>query len=448
MEENKKPQVALSNEERFPLLQDLSLLNDLIQDETAPIFNFKSGDRLLERHLKVLEDYKQKYQDQEPIVEDCIPKWVEAYVREARQQVPFYRNRPDGFANQICFGKEDLRLEPWRFVHNQADVSDLLVYSTSGTTGPAMDVNFAPCTQASWLVQVESILARHHLQFSYGSDSVAVALICNQENTLTYASLSTYLQGAGILKINLNAKDWKKPEDRIAYLKKQNPEILTGDPFAFMALKDLQPDLKPKMMLSSAMRLLPKVQKELESYFNCPVVDVYSMTECRMIACREGDAYRSIRPDLYLETADPQTGEILPFGTYGELVITGGNNPFLYLIRYRTRDFGRISIRDGVQYIHDLEAREPLVFYRGKSQVFTIDISRAMMDFDLIAFHLHQHKDQSLLLKVWGDRLDISSIKKTILGLFKPEISLEIQVFSAAERNNSSKGTEYTSDIL
>src|SRR5258708_19991715 len=45
---------------------------------------------------------------------------------------------------------------------------------------------------------------------------------------------------------------------------------------------------------------------------------------------------------FYPEIIDPETGAILPDGTYGELVLTSLTKEGLPLIRYRTRDLARL----------------------------------------------------------------------------------------------------------
>ena len=50
-ENNNTPAIGLTDSERFPLIKDLTFLNRLKQDNYAPKFNFKSGDRLTENHL-------------------------------------------------------------------------------------------------------------------------------------------------------------------------------------------------------------------------------------------------------------------------------------------------------------------------------------------------------------------------------------------------------------
>lgn len=48
-------------------------------------------------------------------------------------------------------------------------------------------------------------------------------------------------------------------------------------------------------------------------------------------------------------------------------MVTGGNNPFLPLMRYRTGDFCSLKIENGVPFLVDLEARNPVVFIRNQT---------------------------------------------------------------------------------
>ena len=447
MEENKTPRIALTDKERFPLLLDLSLLNDLRQDHQAPDYNFECGDRLEQSHLDKVNEYKTALKEREPIG-DVTPNWLIGFIDDCIKNVPYYSGRASTILDHPTVGKQAIRNEPWNFVSNKANLNDLLVYRTSGTTGPAMDVNFSPVTQASWLPQLESVLDRYNIQLSYDSKKVAIALICDQISTITYVSLSTYLKGAGIMKINLSEGEWNSKEDRVAFIEKYNPEILTGDPFSFLSLKSLKPKIKPKALISSAMKLQPSVEKELSEYFDCPVIDIYSMTECRMIAYREGEMYRSIRPDLFFEIFSPEDDVLLPENTFGELVITGGNNPFLPLLRYRTGDYCKLKVIDGIQYLYSLEARVPVLFYgEGKKLINNIDISRALVGFPLVGFNLHQNKDSSLQFKGWSEHDITQKIEEVIMEIFGDSITMSIELTSPAELKKNEKVTNYSSDL-
>ena len=443
---NKKPQIALSNEERFPTLSDLSFLNELKQAPTAPYFNFESGDRLTAQHLLQVQDYAKQIRTQAVFwKENTYPTWLDNYLNWCIQEVPFYQDRPLLFAEQATIARKNICQYPWLFVANTAPIEDLLVYQTSGTTGPAMDVLFNPTAQACWIPQLESILDRLNIQLSNKPDKVAIAMICAQDATLTYASLSTYLQGSGVLKINLNEKDWKATSDRIQYLEHYNPEILTGDPFAFLALYKLQPKLQPKAMVSSAMQLSDGLRNLLEVYFKCPILDIYSMTECRMIAVAENGKYRAIRSDLYLEIFDPLRDKLLPLGEKGELVVTGGNNPFLPLIRYRTGDFCRLQMKQGIPYLCDLQARKPVPFYTKQGRfINNIDISRALMDLPLVGFELHQNLNHELDLKAWTNEATEATLIKQLQSVFGTKIVIHCTLISV-DKEISFKPVQYSS---
>lgn len=448
MEENNKgPCIGLSDTERFPLLNDINLLHELRQDEWAPNFNFMSGDRITAHHLQEVEQYALSIRTARRFWnENQQPDWLERYWKSCTAEVPFYKYRSGDFRSQPCITREDIRRQPWLFVSEKAKLNDLLVYQTSGTTGAPLDVLFDPVSQACWLPQMQSVLDEYGVFIGEQGRKVAIALICSQATTLTYASLSTYLNGAGILKLNLNTAEWKYPSHPVKYLEKYNPEILTGDPFAFMALLQLKPEISPKALISSAMKLNDGIRKELEGYFNTPVLDVYSLTECRNIAVFEGNKYRAIRPELYLEVFHPEKDEPLPCGERGELVVSGGNNPFLPLIRYRTGDFCCLKIEDGVPYLEELEARKLTIFYSLEGAlVNTIDISRKMTRYPLSGFRLHQSENLSLQFEAWTNEDVCGQISSDLLGIFgQVQISIKL---NSAESGLSEKVVTYTSDF-
>lgn len=430
-----KPAVALTDKERFPLLRDHAFLNTLRQDACAPRFNFKSGDRLTPTHLEKVKAYAQRIR-KEPSFwkENNLPDWMNAFMAHCVHTVPFYHSRTTDFAAQPTIRRHDIKNAPWLFASVETSLDDLLVYQTSGTTGPAMDVLFDPVSQACWLPQLQSILDRYSVHFSHDPRAVAVALICDQQSTLTYASLSTYLDGSGVLKINLNPAEWKDPDHRVIFLQKYDPEIITGDPFTFAALLALKPRIRPKAIVSSAMKLSSALRDALHAAFHCPVLDIYSLTECRMIACAEGDAHRAIRPDLYLEIFDPAKDVLLPYGERGELVVTGGNNPFLPLVRYRTGDHCSLEWREGIPYLCGLEARTAVAFYTRHGRfVNNVDISRALAHLPLIAYTLHQRKDYSLAFNGWSSAAGVSQRVQDVLhGIFGEGMECVLEIHPAS----------------
>lgn len=450
MDASSDPQIALTDAERFPLLDDLSFLNALRQDACAPKFNFKSGDRLDAVRLSKVNSYQQKYFDKKVFWnEGKTPIWLADYVAWCLKTVPFYQNKGNNFDTFPTISREDIRKYPYLFVSNEANLKELLVYYTSGSTGPKLDVLFDAVSQATWLPQIESVLKDFGLSVTKSKNMTAIALICAQEKTLTYASLSAYLEGAGILKINLNPSDWNEPGDAKKYLEKYNPQILTGDPIAFMALLDLKPQLHPKALISSAMKLTEGTKNKLEEYFKCPVIDLYSLTECRNIAYACESGHKVIRPDLYLEIFDEHHDVQLPYGERGELVVTGGINPFLPLMRYRTGDFCSLKIENGVPFLVDLEARNPVVFFTKKSNVKinNIDISNRLSQLPLAGFKMHQGKDKLIQFTGYSNDITSEEISEVLNVIFKDDIDIVADIQKISQNNTVDK-SQYSSELI
>lgn len=441
-----KPAAVLSDNERFPLLDDLGFLKELRQDSSSPIFNFGSGDRLTSEKLAQVREYALRVQAQQFWQQGSQPDWLPEFISWCCATVPAYRQYQPEFMQMPSLRREQIASRPWKYVSDECDPEDMLVYNTSGSTGAPMDVLFDAVSQAAWIAQLEAILAADGIRLEGGPGRVSFCLVCNQESTLTYASLSTYLRGAGILKINLNPADWRLPEDRIEYLQKYDPEILTGDPFTFLSLAEMKPQIRPKALVSSAMTLQDGLRLRLEKQFNCPVYDIYSLTECRMIAvARHAGIYRLIRPDLYVEILHSDKDEPMPEGERGEIAVTGGINPFLPLIRYRTGDYACMRYEDGVPHLFDLSGRSPVVFVAGDGNfINNVDISRAMCEFMLAGFKLHQRRDRSLEFIGWGSAAE-ADVRKVLTRIFGETCRIEAKI--EAVDSGEGKKVSYSSEF-
>jgi phenylacetate-CoA ligase len=85
---------------------------------------------------------------------------------------------------------------------------------------------------------------------------------------------------------------------------------------------------------------------ELERKLNYKVLDVYGLTETMgpgvAIECMEQNGLHLAEDHFIAEIIDPSTGEVLPDGEWGELVITTVDREASPVVRYRTRDITRI----------------------------------------------------------------------------------------------------------
>lgn len=89
------------------------------------------------------------------------------------------------------------------------------------------------------------------------------------------------------------------------------------------------------------------MRQEIEAKLNIKAIDIYGLSEILGpgvgIECIEAQNGLHIWEDHFIpEIINPETGEVLPDGEKGELVITTITKEGIPLIRYRTRDITRL----------------------------------------------------------------------------------------------------------
>jgi phenylacetate-CoA ligase len=449
---------ALIDAERFPWLTSHAarLLHWLRESPHAPRFNHQCGDRLSPAGLARVRAFQTEL-SLAPIgwAPDRPPDWVPAFVADCFRDVPFYRQLgapPRDFDAIPPTTRADISRAPWSFVPDSLPLDDLIVYNTSGATGHPLEILSHPETSAKYLPLLGAALASHNVRLeggvnpATGEARVAIVLVCFQRRTYTYASVSAFLDGAGFAKINLNPADWRDPADRAAYLDACQPEIYTGDPLSFAELARLPLRTRPKAMLSTAMTLLPGLRSELEARFGCPVIDLYAMNEAGPIAAGAPGGHRLLQHRLYVEILDSDGQPCYP-GARGEIALTGGFNPFIPLLRYRTGDWASLRFDGQHPLLIDLEGRPPVVFQSTVGHVVNnIDVTGALKRFALSQFTLRQSADLGLTLTVPHARANPADLRVALADLFGPTHPLTIVESEDLADALSGKVIQYTRD--
>lgn len=440
----------LTEAERFPLLTDRSrsMLRRLQQHPHAPRWTYECGERLDAAGLADVQEFAAQQRDvSRGWKYGETPAWVPEFVDRCRREVPFYLQRLSQGPLLTC-NREDLRREPWSFVPNSADLSDLIVYKTSGTSGNLIQLPSHPVAPARYLPLFESALAAHGVSLA-GGERVTLVQVAAQIRTYTFASVSSYLNGAGYAKINLNPADWNQADDREAFFDDCSPELVTSDPFALEQLAALQVRTRPKAILSSATLLLPALRDRLRRHFGCPVIDVYSMNETGPIAFAHTDAnadeHEILPHNLFVEILDP-TGRPVPPGERGEIVVTGGVNPFLPLVRYRTGDFAALSFRHDIPRLVSIERRQPVVFRTAAGELVpSISVTVALFQIPLPFFSLHQASDGALTFRTRCDVATEDDVRRVLSSVFgKTLLHVEQLTWDTAWRG---KSIQYTCEL-
>jgi phenylacetate-CoA ligase len=420
----------MSDSERFPLLTDAgrALLKRLREHPSAPKYTAECGNRLTAEYLARVQAFEKELHTTPvgwPVGRQ--PDWLEGFVEMCFAEVPFYRNYgecPIRFEDIPTFDRAELSRAPWAFVPDGQALEGLIVNSTSGTTGHPLTIISHPVVGGSYTPLYKAALARFGITLTSGSGDVVCVLVGYQQKAYTYPSVTPDQNDAGHLKLNLHPADWRDPADRARFLDDLNPEIYTGDPLAFAELAQLPITNNPKALISTAMTLLPGLRQQLEARFNCPVLDVYSMNESGPIAVSMPNnaslatRHQLLHHRLFVEILDTE-GHVCPPGVRGEVTLTGGFNPFLPLLRYRTNDYAALEFYGGLPTLVNLEGRVPVQFRAASGQTLSpLDVTGVLKPFALPQFTLHQNAAGSLIMRVRGSHTHPEQIHAALLQLF------------------------------
>ncbi len=101
-------------------------------------------------------------------------------------------------------------------------------------------------------------------------------------------------------------------------------------------------DNKLKAGIFGAEPWTEEMRKDIEKSLGIKAYDIYGLTETSgpgvSFECQEQTGMHINEDHFYAEIIDPDTGEVLPEGSKGELVFTSLDKEAFPLIRYRTRD--------------------------------------------------------------------------------------------------------------
>jgi phenylacetate-CoA ligase len=395
-------QIPRERRERNPLitLAGYRRLLAIEQHVDAPTWNYAVGDRVRCSDLPAVETMREAIRSTRAPGTGSPPARIIAWVTGMRGRAPLFRQRiPAGFdlardwGHLPTMGRRDIAWRPEEIAPIDERLDRLIVYDTSGVTGHAIHVPHHPRAVAQNQCMLEYVLERHGVSSSFSPEGVACLNVGAQLNTVVFANVFSIWSQAGFAKVNLHPHRWA-PDRARRFFREMNPLFLTGDPIGFHEMLRWGIDLRPAAMISTAVRLEPAVQAALERRFRCPVIDTYSTTETGPIAYADPDGagLRILPVDLFVEIVD-ESGLPVAEGEHGEICVTGGRNPYLPLLRYRTGDFGRLrwsDLRgsDPAPRLVELNARDAVAFVAADGTTISpVDVGREIRAW---AFVLHE----------------------------------------------------------
>ena len=476
----------LTDDDRYPNLSPHGhdMLRFLREHPSAPRYTAQSGHRLTPDRLERVRAFDAELRaGPHGWSHGELPPWLHDFVAMCYRDVPFYRAhgaQPSSFFDIPTCDRADLSREPWNFVPDSQPLDGLMVHSTSGTTGHPVTIISHPVAGASYLPLLRVALAAYGITHTAARGRVAYLLVGWQRKSFTYPSVVPEMDDAGTAKLNLHPDDWHDPDDRAKFLDACDPEFYTGDPLAFAELAKLPLRTRPKALVSTAMMLLPGLRRQLEERFGCPVIDLYAMNEAGPVAFEQGGRYKLLQPRLYVEILGARGGDakggdtngrdakgddteggdaggvVCPPGVRGEVVLTGGLNPFLPLLRYRTNDFASLSFQGSQPVLVGLDGRPPTIFRTTTGEVINnLDVTAVLKPFALPQFSLHQSADGALTLRLRAVPADsapareseLAEVRAALLALFGPSQRLSIELSASTNAATTDKVMQYTSAV-
>ncbi|MDR2080255.1 MAG: methyltransferase domain-containing protein [Treponema sp.] len=278
--------------------------------------------------------------EKEPFTRESLEKYRrekrEEAIRRARANSPFYREHRGRFmdADTIAAQGERMLCVPL------GDVARIRTLQSSGSTGVPKRVWFT-----------ERDMERTVSFFSRGmrplvrEGGTCVVMLSND----TPGSVADLLR-RGLAHNGVNCVIQGKLRGTAAALETllqaaAGAQCYVGLPAELFWLCRSAPYLRPETVLLSADYVPDSITKVLTKEWGCRVFTHYGMTEtCYGLAvqCNSQGGHHIRLDDYIVEIIDPVSGEEIPPGKDGEIVLTSLNSEAMPLLRYRTGDIGSI----------------------------------------------------------------------------------------------------------
>jgi phenylacetate-CoA ligase len=332
---------------------------------------------------------------------------LRATLRHAYDHVEAYRRKCDEVrvAPGDCRAPEDIARFPFT---TKADLRDTYpfgmfavpmadvrrIHASSGTTGRPTVVGYTENDLSAWADLVaRSIRAaggrpghKVHISYGYGLFTGGLGAHYGAER-----AGCTVIPASGGMTTR-----------QVQIIQDFRPEIIMVTPSYMLTLLDEfeRPGIDPR---STSLRVgifgaepwTEEMRREIEERLDLHAVDIYGLSEVMgpgvAQECVETKDGLHVWEDHFLpEVVDPVTGEVLPDGDSGELVLTSLTKEALPVIRYRTRDLTRLlpgTARPAFRRIAKITGRcDDMIILRGVN-VFPSQIEEIVLRTPGVAPH-------------------------------------------------------------
>jgi phenylacetate-CoA ligase len=295
-----------------------------------------------------------------PALEAMQLQRLQATLERVYANVPFYKATFDslGIKPSVVSSLEDLQKLPFTTKQNMRDsypygmfaapMEEIVrIHASSGTTGKPTVVGYTQNDISTWSeLMARSFVAAGahkgdiiHNAYGYGLFTGGLGAHYGAERL-----------GASVIPISGG-----NTKRQIMIMQDFGSTVLTCTPsYSLFMAEEAQAegvdfkDLKLRVGIFGAEPWSEAMRSEIEAKLNLSAIDIYGLSEIMgpgvAIECIEAKKGLHIWEDHFIpEIINPETGERLPEGERGELVITTITKQGIPLIRYRTRDITSLT---------------------------------------------------------------------------------------------------------
>ncbi len=295
-----------------------------------------------------------------PALEALQLKRLQQTVERVYRSVPFYRETLDaaGIRPEQIKGLEDLRRLPFTTKQDMRDAYPyrlfaapleeiVRIHASSGTTGKPTVVGYTRKDIDTWAELMARTFAAAgvsqrdiiHNAYGYGLFTGGLGAHYGAERL-----------GASVIPISGG-----NTHRQLMIMQDFGSTVLTCTPsYSLYMAEEARAagidfrDLKLRVGIFGAEPWSEDMRRDIEAKLNLDALDIYGLSEIMgpgvAIECIEAKDGLHIWEDHFLaEIIDPESGEVLPDGQLGELVITTITKEGIPLLRYRTRDITSLT---------------------------------------------------------------------------------------------------------
>lgn len=240
--------------------------------------------------------------------------------------------------------KDDLRAAYPLGLQAVPDEEVVRIHSSSGTTGTPVIIPYTQQDVTDWAIQfarcyeTAGITNKDRIQITpgYGLWTAGIGFQLGAERL-------------GAMAIPMGPGNTEKQLQMMQDLK--STVLGATSSYALLLAEEInQRGLRDKIYLRKGVigseRWGDKMRARISNELGVEIFDIYGLTEVYGpgigISCSEHAGMHVWSDYVYIEIIDPKTGEVLPDGETGELVLTTLRKQGAPLIRYRTHDLTRI----------------------------------------------------------------------------------------------------------